>query len=135
MLLSFVVKPVVVRQRKSHNFCMRPVTLPLTAVSAQGISLCPNITQCFVAPFVYFCFCCCFSLLFLDYPGLIGITEPRRVAAMSMANRLAVELNLEFGRYVGYQVRKKTNRGRRGREGGREREREEKMRVRLAGIQ
>ncbi len=29
-----------------------------------------------------------------DKKGLIGITEPRRVAALSMAKRVALELNL-----------------------------------------
>lgn len=37
------------------------------------------------------------------HPGKIGITEPRRVAAMSMAQRLQTELPLEPGR-IGYQV-------------------------------
>ncbi|GMM53658.1 ATP-dependent RNA helicase [Maudiozyma humilis] len=39
-----------------------------------------------------------------DYPGMIGITQPRRVAAVSMANRVANELG-DQGKYVGYQIR------------------------------
>eukprot|EP01103_Thecamoeba_quadrilineata_P019321 TRINITY_DN776_c0_g1_i6.p1 TRINITY_DN776_c0_g1~~TRINITY_DN776_c0_g1_i6.p1 ORF type:complete len:1355 (+),score=401.33 TRINITY_DN776_c0_g1_i6:191-4066(+) len=39
------------------------------------------------------------------YPGLIGVTQPRRVAAAAMSQRVAVELNVEFGKEVGYQVR------------------------------
>eukprot|EP01119_Soliformovum_irregulare_P003707 TRINITY_DN1463_c1_g1_i3.p1 TRINITY_DN1463_c1_g1~~TRINITY_DN1463_c1_g1_i3.p1 ORF type:complete len:1148 (-),score=493.33 TRINITY_DN1463_c1_g1_i3:150-3593(-) len=39
------------------------------------------------------------------HPGHIGITEPRRVAAMSMARRVANELNLPFGGKIGYQIR------------------------------
>jgi ATP-dependent RNA helicase DHX37/DHR1 len=38
------------------------------------------------------------------FPGLIGITQPRRVAAVSMANRVAQELNLHDGQ-VAYQIR------------------------------
>ena len=35
---------------------------------------------------------------------IIGVTEPRRVAATSMANRVAEEMNLHDGQ-VGYQIR------------------------------
>ena len=35
---------------------------------------------------------------------IIGVTEPRRVAATSMANRVAEEMNLHNGE-VGYQIR------------------------------
>ncbi|KAI1911748.1 putative ATP-dependent RNA helicase DHR1 [Ophidiomyces ophidiicola] len=37
-------------------------------------------------------------------PGMIGITQPRRVAAVSMANRVGVELG-EFSDRVSYQIR------------------------------
>ncbi|MEX2469336.1 MAG: ATP-dependent RNA helicase HrpA, partial [Pseudohongiellaceae bacterium] len=37
--------------------------------------------------------------------GLIGHTQPRRLAAVSVANRIAEELGSETGRGVGYQVR------------------------------
>ncbi len=40
----------------------------------------------------------------LDNPGMIGITQPRRVAAMSMATRVAHELSLTSSR-VSYQIR------------------------------
>lgn len=39
-----------------------------------------------------------------DYPGMIGITQPRRVAAVSMANRVANELG-DHGSSVAYQIR------------------------------
>ncbi|KAJ7109727.1 P-loop containing nucleoside triphosphate hydrolase protein [Mycena crocata] len=39
-----------------------------------------------------------------DNPGMIGITQPRRVAAMSMAARVAHELSLSSSR-VSYQIR------------------------------
>ena len=39
-----------------------------------------------------------------DFPGMVGITQPRRVAAVSMANRVAHEMNLNDGQ-VTYQVR------------------------------
>ncbi|GLB38537.1 putative helicase associated domain (HA2) Add an annotation [Lyophyllum shimeji] len=39
-----------------------------------------------------------------DNPGIIGITQPRRVAAMSMAARVAHELSLTSSR-VSYQIR------------------------------
>ena len=35
---------------------------------------------------------------------MIGITQPRRVAAVSMANRVSNELG-DHGKYVGYQIR------------------------------
>ena len=38
-------------------------------------------------------------------PGMIGVTQPRRVAAVSMAGRVAYELGLECGREVAYQIR------------------------------
>ncbi|MCL1897417.1 MAG: hypothetical protein FWG16_01135, partial [Micrococcales bacterium] len=37
--------------------------------------------------------------------GLIGHTQPRRIAARSVAERLSVELGTELGGLVGYQVR------------------------------
>ncbi|CCF59440.1 hypothetical protein KAFR_0H00310 [Kazachstania africana CBS 2517] len=36
---------------------------------------------------------------------LIGITQPRRVAAMSVANRVALEMNVQLGEEVGYSIR------------------------------
>ncbi|KAK6461067.1 component of small subunit processosome extracellular mutant DEAH-box protein [Scheffersomyces coipomensis] len=38
------------------------------------------------------------------YPGMIGITQPRRVAAVSMAERVGNELG-DHGKRVGYQIR------------------------------
>ena len=40
-----------------------------------------------------------------DRPGIIGITQPRRVAAVSMASRVSEELGMEHNSRVGYQVR------------------------------
>jgi ATP-dependent helicase HrpA len=37
--------------------------------------------------------------------GLIGCTQPRRIAARAVARRVAQELNVELGGAVGYQVR------------------------------
>jgi ATP-dependent helicase HrpA len=37
--------------------------------------------------------------------GLIGHTQPRRIAARSTATRIAQELNTELGRVVGYKIR------------------------------
>ncbi|TLM85703.1 ATP-dependent RNA helicase HrpA [Pseudarthrobacter sp. NamE2] len=37
--------------------------------------------------------------------GLIGHTQPRRLAARTVAERIAEELNVEIGREVGFQVR------------------------------
>ncbi|NQU12132.1 hypothetical protein HQ590_15155, partial [bacterium] len=37
--------------------------------------------------------------------GRIGVTQPRRLAAVSMARRVADELHVDLGRQVGYQVR------------------------------
>lgn len=39
-----------------------------------------------------------------ENPGMIGITQPRRVAAMSMASRVAQELSLTSSK-VSYQIR------------------------------
>ncbi len=41
----------------------------------------------------------------LGIRGLIGCTQPRRIAARAMAARVAEELNCEVGAQVGYQVR------------------------------
>ena len=40
----------------------------------------------------------------VGYPGMIGITQPGRVAAMSMASRVAHEISLPSSR-VSYQIR------------------------------
>ncbi|KAK3049570.1 putative ATP-dependent RNA helicase DHR1 [Extremus antarcticus] len=37
--------------------------------------------------------------------GMIGVTQPRRVAATSVASRVAHELGAEFGKKVAYQIR------------------------------
>lgn len=41
----------------------------------------------------------------LGVKGYIGHTQPRRLAARSVANRIAQELNSEMGKLVGYKVR------------------------------
>lgn len=40
-------------------------------------------------------------------PGMIGVTQPRRVAAVAMAERVAKELNVGCGKggHVAYQIR------------------------------
>ena len=45
--------------------------------------------------------------------GAVGVTQPRRVAVLSTAKRIADELNTSVGKQVGFQVRG------RGKEGGR----------------
>lgn len=37
--------------------------------------------------------------------GMIGCTQPRRIAAMTVASRIAEELNEELGQSVGYKIR------------------------------
>ena len=37
--------------------------------------------------------------------GIIGITQPRRVAAISVAQRVSEEMNVELGGLVGYSIR------------------------------
>lgn len=37
--------------------------------------------------------------------GIIGVTQPRRVAVLSTAKRVAYELGLRLGKEVGFQVR------------------------------
>ncbi|KAL4545360.1 hypothetical protein Ndes2526B_g00040 [Nannochloris sp. 'desiccata'] len=41
----------------------------------------------------------------LNNNSMIGVTQPRRVAAVSVARRVAQERNVELGREVGYSVR------------------------------
>ena len=38
-------------------------------------------------------------------PGMIGVTQPRRIAATSVASRIAVEEGVELGEEVGYAIR------------------------------
>lgn len=37
--------------------------------------------------------------------GIIGCTQPRRVAAVSVAKRVAEEMDTELGKIVGYSIR------------------------------
>lgn len=37
--------------------------------------------------------------------GLVGCTQPRRVAAMSVAKRVAEEMDVVLGGHVGYTIR------------------------------
>jgi len=47
--------------------------------------------------------------------GRIGCTQPRRIAAASVSKRVAEELQVPLGDFVGYQVRSRTGlHGRRG---------------------
>lgn len=46
----------------------------------------------------------CYAL-FKDKVGLIGHTQPRRIAAKTIAARIALELNTPLGHLVGYQMR------------------------------
>lgn len=41
---------------------------------------------------------------FPERSGMIGVTQPRRVAAVSTATRVADELDTSLGQIVGYQV-------------------------------
>lgn len=44
------------------------------------------------------------SFIFCSGPGIIGVTEPRRVAAIAMSQRVAEEMNLS-SKEVSYQIR------------------------------
>jgi len=44
------------------------------------------------------------NVLFIRY-GMIGCTQPRRVAAMSVAKRVADEMGCRLGDEVGYSIR------------------------------
>ena len=44
------------------------------------------------------------SQRFPERRGTVGVTQPRRVAAVSTATRVAQELGEELGKTVGYQV-------------------------------
>ncbi|CAL0305041.1 unnamed protein product [Lupinus luteus] len=39
------------------------------------------------------------------HSGIIGVTQPRRVAVLATAKRVAYELGLHLGKQVGFQVR------------------------------
>ena len=41
---------------------------------------------------------------YTDY-GMIGCTQPRRVAAMSVAKRVSEEMSVDLGDEVGYAIR------------------------------
>lgn len=41
----------------------------------------------------------------IDRRGIIGITQPRRVAVLATARRVSYELGLKLGKEVGFQVR------------------------------
>ncbi len=41
----------------------------------------------------------------LNQWGIIGVTQPRRIAAFSVANRISYEMDVELGRLVGYKMR------------------------------
>lgn len=57
------------------------------------------------------------NLLHDLYPGMIGVTQPRRVAAVSMAERVGSELG-DHGHRVGYQIRFDTTIKNEGKENG-----------------
>lgn len=46
-----------------------------------------------------------FNAGFCNDGKLIGITQPRRVAAVTVAKRVAEECNVDLGQKVGYAIR------------------------------
>lgn len=46
-----------------------------------------------------------FSLSFVSETGLIACTQPRKIAAVSLATHVASEMASSVGQIVGYQVR------------------------------
>ncbi|RHN64287.1 putative RNA helicase [Medicago truncatula] len=42
---------------------------------------------------------------FHAHSGIIGVTQPRRVAVLATAKRVAYELGVRLGKEVGFQVR------------------------------
>lgn len=62
-------------------------------------------------------FCCFMNFIITELPqylynggfcrdgGIIGITQPRRVAAVTVAKRVAEECGVEVGQRVGYSIR------------------------------
>lgn len=52
-------------------------------------------------------FLCCLPLHLVGFSqhGMIGVTQPRKVAAISVAQRVAEEMKCTLGSKVGYQVR------------------------------
>lgn len=59
-------------------------------------------------PMFYFFLLCCYQYLhedgYTNY-GMVGCTQPRRVAAMSVAKRVSEEMSVELGEQVGYAIR------------------------------
>lgn len=45
------------------------------------------------------------SSLCPEKSGVIGVTQPRRVAVLATAKRVAYEMNVALGQEVGFQVR------------------------------
>ena len=41
----------------------------------------------------------------LDKWGIVGVTQPRRIAAYGVSKRIAEEMNVELGQLVGYKMR------------------------------
>ena len=81
-------------QHTTTSVAHQPITLELTVVSCCGIFVVrtTQLTQ---------------YLLEEGYGklGVIGCTQPRRVAAMSVAKRVSEEYGCELGREVGYNIR------------------------------
>lgn len=69
--------------------------------------------------YMFMCICggfnCCFFQFLYEagfgseqstiHSGIIGVTQPRRVAVLATAKRVAYELGLRLGKEVGFQVR------------------------------
>lgn len=87
-LSSFAVRLVPVKLLRCPSSYTRPVGHIPTVVSMEIYS---NIIRILAAN------------SYIDTPGMIGVTQPRRVAAVSMANRVSHELGLS-SQEVSYQV-------------------------------
>ena len=76
--------------------------LQVAAVATVGMA-CSHTSVCLQVPqFLYEAGYGCSA--FPERGGIIGVTQPRRVAAVSTATRVADELNCPLGTLVGYQV-------------------------------
>lgn len=83
-----MVKLVLVKRPKYPNFCTKLAGLTLILVSSIDRNEEPLVLN---------------MARLIDNPGLIGVTQPRRVATVSMAKRVGEELNLSEDE-VSYQV-------------------------------
>jgi ATP-dependent RNA helicase DHX37/DHR1 len=97
--------PVIQEQRDNLPICAEEQPIMESILENDIVIICGETGSGKTTQVPQFLYEAGFSHQSSNFPGLIGVTQPRRVAAVSTSQRVAQEMNCELGTTVGYHVR------------------------------